>query len=172
MSRIQPSWLCSAPGPSGLESPERGPLTILTPVTPCCPGAPAIFILWLGWFQEFSQQSCWHLGRQGCTVEPQASELCGRWSGTDACGHHRARGAGLGGYLRGEPIECMGLMGLDTYRKAPKESQTQLPTGTVWRRLAGWAQVESRAPPSHLLNGGRFRAKESHKGNWRVGDKM
>lgn len=57
-----PSWLCPAPDPSGLESPERGPLAILTPVTPSCPGAPAIFILWLGWVQEFSQQSCWHLG--------------------------------------------------------------------------------------------------------------
>lgn len=59
-----PSWLCPVPDPSGLESPERGPLAILTPVTPSCPGAPAIFILWLGPVQEFSQQSCWHLGRR------------------------------------------------------------------------------------------------------------
>lgn len=49
----------------------------------------------------------------GCTVEPQASERCGRWSGTDACSDCGARRAGLGDSLRREPIECMGLMGLD-----------------------------------------------------------
>lgn len=77
----------------------------------------------------------------GCTVEPQASERCGRWSGTDACSHHGARGAGLGDSLRRESIECMGLMSLDVCGKAHKESQTQLPTGVVWRSLAEWEQV-------------------------------
>lgn len=131
-----PSWLYPAPGPSGLESPERGPLAILTPVTPSCPGAPAIFILWLGRVQEFSQQSCWHLGRRDA-----------RWN--------RRPLSGVVGGMRQTPVATTGLeeQVLETtclegplnawgrWVWTPVEAQTQLPTGAVWRRLPGWARV-------------------------------
>lgn len=132
MSRTRPKWP-GVPRTGTSSYPDTGDSEL--------PGSAGYFYPVVGTGSGIQSTKLLAPRAAGCTVEPQASERCGRWNGTDSCGHHGASGAGLGDYLPRGPVECMGLMGLDACGKAHKEAQIQLPTGAVWRCLPGWARV-------------------------------